>query len=164
MPSSSVLPLPDHASGTRLLTPRLAAQIALRVARGIPVETVAQQLRITARVIYDWQAQGRSSLDASSLQFRLVHAIAHARAHREWHTLRDIDRIADWGEKDSDKLKALTWRLERHPAYRDRYGIHVDVEHRGTVDHRLKQLEQLDDANLLEIAPPDLKALLEPDT
>jgi hypothetical protein len=152
----------------RVLTPRFAARVVSRVARGVPIETVAQQLGITDRSVWRWLQQGSLTDDPLSIEVRLRQAVARARAHWEWHQLREIDAIAmatpSETVRTSDRLKALTWSLERRPQTRQRYGIHVDVEHRGTVDHRLKQLEQLDDANLLEIAPPDLKALLEPDT
>lgn len=151
--------MPTHSP----LTPRLAARIVTRVARGIPIETVASQLGLSGQTLFNWQHEG-STESGRFLTSRLRESIRRARAHREWHVLHSIDGIA-FGpeEKSADRLKALTWTLERHPAYRDRYGLKVELEHKGTVDHTLRKLEQQPTNNVLEQAPQSFQMLLEPE-
>lgn len=139
------------------LTPGLAAKIVLRVARGLPIETVAKQLGIGESTIYQWS----SARDNSELQLRLQFGIIRARAHREWHVLQRIERVAaDDNERSTDRLKADMWLLERHPAYRDRFGIKVEHQTNVTIDRSLKAFEAKESTELLELAPGEFASLI----
>lgn len=160
-PRSGELSVPTHSP----LTARLAARIVTRVARGIPIETVAHQLDLGISTLWAWQTEARNTnTPPREITKRLLGGITHARAHWEWHHLRELDKIAlDPSERSSDRVKAITWSLERRPQTRERYGLKVELQHSGAVDHRLTQLEQQQTPEVLDQASPAMRALLEPD-
>lgn len=143
--------MPTHS----LLTPNLAARVVSRVARGIPRETVARQLSLSPSIISVWAHRTEHGQWDNPLAVRLVRALAHADAHAEWHRLRVVDTIAEQAGH-RDQLKAATWRLERSPQTRDRYGLKVQMQHTTTP-------ASLADQQVQALSTSELEALVEGD-
>jgi hypothetical protein len=157
------------------LTRTLADQLAEDVQAGEPLEAAAGKRGIGVTTVYRWLQVGREDRDswindqpqpirpdtASDCEY-FWQRIVQARATLEARVARSALVATEEGTKDAAiRSKAsLDW-LGRHPSTRQRWGLQVQVEHTGSVDHRLQQLATLPPTDLLALASPELRALVD---
>ena len=157
-----------------VLTHDLALEIASAIESGVPLEAALSARHVDPRTLDDWLRIGRGdslswrsgdpvSPESQALCAELAASVATARARLEEKLSRKLVELAESGSReDATQLKAATTLLTIHPSYKQRWGIHVDVEHKGSVDHRLQQLDQAPTIEVLELAGDEFKALLPP--
>lgn len=131
------------------LTRTLADQLAEDVQAGEPLEAAAGKRGIANSTVYNWLATARDASgewhpgqpirdDSLSECLYFLDCITRARATLEARVARSALVATEEGTKDAAiRSKAsLDW-LGRHPSTRQRWGLQVQVEHTGSVEHRL---------------------------
>jgi hypothetical protein len=156
-------------------SPTTEAHILQAVAEGVPAVTAAQLAGVPLRTWAGWEAimagrQHRYSdgtpVSATQRAFlaALAERIALARAQFEAKVAR---RIAAAAEAVNDRTgipewRAGAWLLEHHPAYKRDYAEYreLKVEQAGTVSHEHRLVQQLPEAEVLQLASPELAELV----
>jgi len=157
------------------LSPDILQAILRAVSSGVPDAAAAQLAGIPGQTWRRWRLlaeqhathwpDGSPIADATQTFLRSLSSdLANARAEFEAH---QVESIAQAAEQVNERTglrdwRANAWLLNNHPAYRQTYREfrELHVEQRGQVSHEHRLVRDLEDSQLLELAPADYRELV----
>lgn len=156
------------------LTPAAAEDIVRAVRLGVPLETAARAHGISQSALYEWLQIAQDNRDTwnnghpltpgSKAQILdLSERIARAKAERESRAVEIISDAAETvGKSGVPEWRAAAWLLNNHPAYRERWREHrqLQVEGNTQVNHYHREVRELPNSALKEALPAEFRELL----